>query len=63
MAELINLRRARKAKARVAAAQAATENRARFGRPLAEKRRDAREAERAQRTLDGAKLESNKPND
>jgi hypothetical protein len=38
MAEIINLRRARKAKARAGAQAQAAENRARFGRTKAQKR-------------------------
>ena len=40
MAEIINLRMARKAKQRADAAQTAAENRARFGRNKGEKARD-----------------------
>ena len=50
MAEIVNLRRARKAKARAADDAEAAENRARFGRPKAERqRRDAEAAMAAQR--------------
>jgi hypothetical protein len=57
MAEVINLRRARKARARDAAADAATVNRAAFGRTKAERDAAAVEAERQARLLDGAKRE------
>lgn len=57
MAEVINLRHARKAKARVAAAQKADESRARHGQTKAVKISNASEAERATRLLDGAKRE------
>lgn len=57
MAEIINLRSARKARARVAHQQQANENRTRFGRTKAEKARDRIEAERAERAQDGARLE------
>jgi len=57
MAEIVNLNRARKAKARdVAQAQAAA-NRAAFGRTKAEKATTKAEAERAARDLDSAKRE------
>ena len=57
MGEVVSLRRARKARAREAdAAQAAT-NRALHGRTKAEKARDAEEAARRERLLEGAKLE------
>lgn len=54
MAEIVNLRLARKAHDRKQAAQHAAENRARFGRTKAEKQRDKIEADRASRTIDGA---------
>jgi hypothetical protein len=55
MAEIINLNRARKAKARVNKAAAADANRAKFGRTKAEKAADTAEAARRKRNLDGAK--------
>ncbi len=54
MAEIVNLRMARKAKQRAGTAAA---NRAKFGQTKAEKSIQRDEAERAGRTLDGAKLE------
>lgn len=56
MAEIINLRRARKAKARAEAETEADANRRKFGQPKAE--RVKREAERdiAARRLDGHRL-------
>ena len=57
MAEIINLRMARKAKARSDKVADAAENRARHGRTAAERERDEREADRLRRTLDGAKQE------
>ncbi|WP_293393734.1 DUF4169 family protein [Nevskia sp.] len=57
MAELINLNKARKQKARAAAESLAAANRVKFGRTKAEKQRDASaEAEAAQR-LDGLRRE------
>ena len=53
MAEIINLRRARKAKEREADATKASENRARFGRTKAEKEIDKAQKLRADRLLDG----------
>lgn len=41
MADIINLRQARKAKARAEAADKAAENRVRFGRPGAERKLEA----------------------
>ncbi|WP_380784983.1 DUF4169 family protein [Sphingomonas sp. R86521] len=57
MAEIINLRRARKARARASAETTAAANRAAFGRTKADK--DAAEAEvaRIDRTLDRARRE------
>ncbi len=57
MAEIVNLNRARKVKARADAAKAAEANRAKFGRTKAQ--RDAEAAEQARRDalLDGAKRE------
>ena len=56
MAEIVNLRRARKDKARVAKDARAADNRARFGRGKAEKRAAESERERAKSGLDGKKL-------
>lgn len=57
MAEVINLNKARKAKAKEAGKAAAVENRARFGRAKADKSLDKARAEKADRALDQAKLE------
>ncbi len=54
MAEIVNLRSVRKAKAKAEKANVAQANRAKFGRTKAEKARDKSEAERAARTIDGA---------
>ena len=53
MAEIVNLRVARKRKARADAETAADGNRARFGRSKAEKQRDSDDKERARSFLDG----------
>lgn len=55
MAEIINLNRARKAKARVDKSARADENRARFGRTKAEKQAEAAEKARIAKTLDDAR--------
>jgi hypothetical protein len=57
MAEIVNLNRARKAKAKAEAGKTAEANRAKFGRTKAE--RDAEAADKARRDalLDGAKRE------
>ncbi|HEX7873862.1 MAG TPA: DUF4169 family protein [Sphingobium sp.] len=57
MAEIINLRLARKAHKRAADARQADTNRAKFGRTKGEKERDRIEAERQARLIDGAKRE------
>lgn len=57
MAEIINLRLARKAKARAAAEQTAAENRTKFGRSKGEKARDRAEADKLARSVDGARLD------
>ena len=54
MGEIVNLRTARKAKARAAAATTAAERRARFGRTKAERLGDAAEQARTARVVDGA---------
>ncbi|SFP87778.1 DUF4169 family protein [Sphingomonas rubra] len=55
MAEIVNLRRARKVKARATAEKQAAANRAAFGRTRAEKAQDAAERTRVDTTLDGAR--------
>jgi hypothetical protein len=55
MAEIVNLRAARKARARAAADAKAAVNRVAFGRTKGEKARDAAETARGEGVLDGAK--------
>ncbi len=55
MAEIINLNKARKAKARVEKSARAQENRARFGRTKAEKQAEAAEKARIAKALDDSK--------
>lgn len=57
MAELINLRAARKAKDRDTARAKGDENAAKFGRTKAEKELERARAEKARRDLDGLKRE------
>jgi hypothetical protein len=57
MAELINLNKARKAKARAAAKAQAAQNRVKFGREKDETAAARLEAERARRELEGKKRE------
>jgi hypothetical protein len=52
-ADIVNLRRARKAKVRADKERTAAENRAAFGRSKAEKTKAATERERAIRVLEG----------
>ncbi|TAJ52602.1 MAG: DUF4169 family protein [Nevskiaceae bacterium] len=61
MAEIINLNKARKAKARVTAEKQAAENRVRFGRSKAQKQQDAAEAEAMRRKLDSLRLDPSEP--
>lgn len=58
MTNIVNLRQARKAKARVDKAQQAQENRARFGRTKAQRLADVQEEQRRIATLEGARRES-----
>lgn len=55
MADIINLRMARKAKARAEADRTATANRAKFGRTKAEKQAAEQESAALAKRLDGAK--------
>ena len=57
MAELINLNKARKAKARADGKTQAAENRAKFGQTKGQKAVSRLDAERARRELDGKKRE------
>jgi hypothetical protein len=57
MAEIVNLNKARKAKAKAEAGQKAEANRAKFGRTRAEKDHEAAEQARRDALLDGAKRE------
>lgn len=57
MADIINLRLARKAHKRKQAETTAAANRAKFGQTKAERTMKAAESDRAARLLDGARLE------
>jgi len=57
MAEIINLNRVRKVKAREERSAQAEVNRAKFGRTKGEKAADSLEAERREHLLDGTKLD------
>lgn len=57
MAEIINLRMARKARARAADTRQADANRAKFGQTKPERTRQRLDAERAERLLDGTRRE------
>jgi hypothetical protein len=61
VAEIINLNKARKAKARVTAEKQAAENRVRFGRSKAQKQQDAAESEAMRRKLDSLRLDPPEP--
>ena len=55
MGEIVNLRQARKARARADKARLAETNRAKFGRTKAERKADEAEEERKARLIDGAR--------
>ena len=55
MAEIVNLRQARKAKARASKEAEAATNRAKFGRPKAEK-----QVEAAKKSIEGKRLDGHK---
>ncbi len=57
MAEIVNLRRARKGKARAEKEARAAGNRVRFGRTKAEKRQSEAERTHTGKSLDGKKLD------
>lgn len=57
MGDVVNLRSVRKAKARASRKVEAQANRAKFGRTKGDKLREAQDAERAAKLLDGAKRE------
>ena len=57
MADVVNLRQARKRKARTAKDQKATENRAKYGRTAQEKGRDSATAAVSDRRLDQHKID------
>ncbi len=62
-AEIVNLRQARKRKARGEKERVAQENRAKFGRPRHERDRSSAEGDRQQRQLDGLKREPSSTDD
>jgi hypothetical protein len=57
MAEIVNLRRARKQKARAEAGKTAEQNRIDFGRSKAERRLAEAERDKAARHIDGHRLD------
>jgi hypothetical protein len=57
LSEVVNLNKARKVRARAEAKATAARNRARFGRAGADRALEAARREKAEQTLDGAKLE------
>lgn len=63
MAEIVNLRQARKAAAKARHDDAAAENRVRHGRTGAQKKTDRLEAERTSRAHEGTKLRDGRPLD
>lgn len=63
MGDVINLRQARKAKARSEKERLAQANRAKFGRGKAERQETEAERQRGLRLLDGARLEKDAPDE
>jgi hypothetical protein len=61
MSDIVNLRRARKAKARSEAERTAEANRAKFGRPKAERELGSARHELEERRLDGHVLKAPLP--
>lgn len=61
MAEIINLRRAKKQKARAAKELEAASNRARFGTPKPEQKVTLARSEKERASLEGKKLGPDKP--
>ncbi|WP_372426512.1 DUF4169 family protein [Salinarimonas chemoclinalis] len=61
--EIVNLRRARKAKAREKAAETAAENRVLFGRPKAQRVAEAARGEQETRRLEGHRREGSRLDD
>ncbi|MFB2531848.1 DUF4169 family protein [Paracoccus sp. p4-l81] len=57
MSQIVNLNRARKAKARAEDRKTADENAVRFGRTKAQKARETADADRARAELDGKRRE------
>ncbi len=57
MADILNLNKARKARAKAQSAAKAVENRAKFGRTKAQKATDEAERARISENLDGARRE------
>lgn len=58
MAEIINLRQARKARVRADRMRIAEANRAKFGRTRGERLAEQQEAQRMERQLDGARRDA-----
>ena len=61
MAEIVNLRRAKKAKARAIKERKASLNRVRFGTPKSEEKVTLARSEKERSDLEGKKLDPNKP--
>lgn len=63
MAEIINLRQAKKRRARAEKKAGAEANRARFGRTKGQRRQNESDAAKAKADLDGKKLEDQDPDE
>ncbi len=61
MAEIVNLRRAKKQKARAAKEREADVNRVRFGTPKSQEKVNSARSDKARTDLEGKKLDPDKP--
>ena len=61
MAEIVNLRRAKKQKARAAKERDADVNRVRFGTPKSQQKVNSARSDKARADLEGKKLDPDKP--
>ena len=61
MGEIVNLRRAKKAKARAEAEEKASANRARYGAPKDERELTKARSEKQERDLEAVRLDTDKP--
>jgi hypothetical protein len=63
MGEIVNLNRARKARAKTKAEKAAASNRVQFGTPKALRKKADAERKKAHAAIEGKRLDADKPGD